>query len=135
MAIASRVLVWLRTGTFRSYILFIVLALLPVSAFIFAAHKLLLRQVTSRVVTQSSQTGRLISNLLATHLNESRVVVESFATRPSLIHQIESKDSGSIVQHLEQALKLRSDFEYVALYDLEGNLQSTFPSSNRVRNR
>lgn len=53
------------------------LAPLPVSGFIVGAHKLLLRQVTTRVTAQSSQTARLIAGLMENHLNQSCTVVRS----------------------------------------------------------
>src|SRR5690348_1565298 len=106
MTIIKRAASWLRLNPFRSYLVTIALALLPVSVFIFASHKLLLNQLTTRVVTQSSQTSKLIGGLLERHLDERRVLLESFATRPSLLQQMEERRFDKVSNHLQQAKSL-----------------------------
>jgi signal transduction histidine kinase len=118
---------WMSRGPIRSYIIFIALALLPISAFIVGAHKLLVRAVTTRMTAQSSQTARIVAGLMENHLNQSRVVVESFATRPSLAQQISTGRVAAVVPELEEARRLRPDFESVAIYDLNGDLKAIAP--------
>jgi signal transduction histidine kinase len=119
---------WTSGSLVRNYFILIALALLPVSAFIFGAHKLLLRGVTSRMTKQSSQTARIVAGLMENHLNQSRVVVESFATRPALSHLVSTGQYDAAVPHLQEARRLRPDFESVALYDLKGELKAVAPA-------
>src|SRR5258707_13231123 len=109
MSIIKRAAAWLRMNPFRNYMVSIALALLPVSVFIFAAHKLLLRQVTSTVIAQSTQQGGLVGGILVRHLDECRIILESFSTRPSLVQQVEEKKFDEVTKHLEQLLKLQPD--------------------------
>src|SRR6266446_419907 len=80
MSIIKRAAAWLRMNPFRNYIVSIALALLPVSIFIFAAHKLLLNQITAKLITQSTQSGRVIGTVLVKHLDDGRIILESFST-------------------------------------------------------
>jgi PAS domain S-box-containing protein len=128
MSIIKRAAAWLRMNPFRNYVVSIALALLPVSIFIFAAHKLLLNQVTAKLITQSTQSGRLIGTVLVKHLDDGRIILESFSTRPSLINQIEEKRFDEIAQHLEQLSKLQPDFESARVYGIDGTLKATYPA-------
>src|SRR4051812_11171078 len=102
MTIIKRAAAWLRMNPFRNYLVSIALALLPVSIFIVAAHKLLLHQVTVKLVTQSTQSGKLIGTVLVKHLEDGRIILESYSTRPSLIKQVQEQKFDELSKHLEQ---------------------------------
>src|SRR5437879_4470708 len=135
MTIIKRAAAWLRINPFRNYLVTIALAILPVSVFIFASHKLLLNQLTANLIAQSSQSGKLIGFLLERHFEESRILLESFGTRPSLIQQMKAGRFQDVTNHLQQAKKLSTDFESFAVYELDGTLRAVYPAAPEVVNK
>jgi signal transduction histidine kinase len=125
---------WANGSPVRNYLILIALAVLPVSAFIVGAHKLLVRAVTHRMTTQSGQTVRIVAGLMENHLRQSRIVVESFATRPSVSRLAASGQFSALVPELEEARRLRPDFESIAVYDLTGELRAVTPARPAAHN-
>src|SRR5256885_15943748 len=122
MSVWKNGLARLRDNPVRVYLIALALAVLPVTVFLLASHKLLQHQVIQKSTAQSGQSGNLIGKLLEQHLTESSVFLQSFAARPSLLAEWQRGEFQQITRHLEQAHTLRPDFLCFAVFDLNGNL-------------
>jgi len=118
---------WVKAKPYRFYPLILALAVLPLSVFVVGSHKVLLQLSTNRLVTQSSQTGKLIGDLLVQQFTENTQLLQSFAGRADLLRAVESNHPEQILPHLEAAQRLHSEFTAVAFYDATGKLTATFP--------
>ncbi|HUR37175.1 MAG TPA: sensor histidine kinase [Terriglobales bacterium] len=127
MGLLKATLPWIHARPLRFYASVLVLASLPLGLFLLLAHEILLRQVKARLVTQSSQTGKLIGNILEQHVQECSAVLHSYAGRQDLIRDAAAGHWDSLAPHLEQARALRPDFSSFSIYDLNGVLRSTHP--------
>ena len=125
--LAQAVVTWVTATTLRVYVAIFALSVLPLTLFLFAAHNLLVRQVNEKLVTQSVKTGNLIGNLIDTHIEQNKTLLESFATRPDLVRSIEANDFERIQGHLAQGHALRPDFLFLSVYDPSGTMKGIYP--------
>src|SRR5712671_5087217 len=72
-----------RVSPVRVYVVVVALAALPLAFFLIFAHNFLSRKVTQQIITQSTDTGKLVSNLIAEQMKQRRLLLQSFAGRPS----------------------------------------------------
>jgi PAS domain S-box-containing protein len=111
----------------RIYLIVVALAALPLAFFLILAHNVLTRQVTQQIITQSSETGKLVSNLIDEEMNQRKLLLKTLAGRPDLLWAWENRNTPAVTKQLEQAHELRPDFESFGLYDLTGTLQAMSP--------
>lgn len=123
---------WLRKNPFRLYLASIILAVLPLTLFVIAAHNLFLRQVTSRTVAGSTQQGRVIGLIIEQHINEQKVFLESIALRPDLLRDWQSKSYEHLGVTLDQLHNIRPDFLGFGICDLDGTLRASWPAGGGI---
>jgi PAS domain S-box-containing protein len=111
----------------RIYLIVVALSALPLAFFLILAHNVLTRQVTQQVITQSSETGKLVSNLIDEEMNQRKLLLKTLAGRPDLLWAWENRNTQAVTRQLEQAHELRPDFVSFGLYDLTGTLQAMSP--------
>jgi PAS domain S-box-containing protein len=116
-----------RVSPVRVYVTILALSALPLALFLVFAHNLLTRQVTKQVITQSTETGKLVCNLIDQEMDQRRLLLTAFSRRPNLLQAWESKNTKDVLQHLEQAHELRPDFVSFSIYDLNGTMQAIYP--------
>jgi PAS domain S-box-containing protein len=105
----------------------VALAALPLAFFLIFAHNVLSRQVTQQVMTQSTDTGKLVSNLIDEEMEQRKLLLRSFSGRPGLLQAWKNNNAREITTHLEQAYGLRPDFAFFGVYDLNGGMQAMYP--------
>lgn len=118
---------WITRSPFRLYTTVFALSALPLTLFLFLAHNLLVRQVNQKLVTQSVHTGDLIGNLISTHIQQNKTLLESFATRPDLIRSVKANDFERMQEHLAQGHALRPEFMFMSVYDTAGTMKAVYP--------
>jgi PAS domain S-box-containing protein len=116
-----------RVSPVRIYSIVVALAALPLAFFLIFAHNVLTRQVTQQVITQSSETGKLVSNLIDEEMNQRKLLLKTLAGRPDLLWAWENRNTPAVTKQLEQAHELCPDFVSFGLYDLTGALQAMSP--------
>jgi PAS domain S-box-containing protein len=118
---------WVKSSPTRIYVVTIILASFPLAFFLLSAHQLLIRQLNQKVITQGTQTGNLIGNLVEQNILQNKVLLESFATRPDLLKNVLGQDFQKVTTHLEQAYALRPDFLFLSVYDAAGTMRAIYP--------
>jgi signal transduction histidine kinase len=103
------------------------LAVLPLSAFIEGAHKLLVHEVTNRVVSDSSNLGKLLATVVAHPLADNARFLEAFAQRPDVTRSWQLQDNRELDAVLSRAHKFRPDFAVIGLYDMNDRLRAVSP--------
>jgi PAS domain S-box-containing protein len=121
-----------RVSPVRVYVIVVALAALPLAFFLIFAHNVLTRQVTQQVITQSSETGKLVGNLIDEEMEQRKLLLQSFSSRLSLLQAWNNNDAREIQTHLEQAYGLRPDFAFFGVYDLNGHLQAMYPQDSEL---
>src|SRR5258707_6003251 len=116
-----------RVSPLRVYLTVVALAILPLAFFLIFAHNFLSRKVTQQIITESTDTGKLVSNLIDEQMKQRKLLLQSFAVRPSLLQAWKNNNAREITTHLEQAYGLRPDFEFFGVYDLNGSMQAMYP--------
>src|SRR5437660_9735964 len=106
----------------RTYIIIAAVAAIPLAAFLVLGHRLLNQQATSRLLAQSSQSGRLYGSVIEQHFSETSIYLRSFAERREVLADWQAHRYASIASDLKQFHALRSDFLSFAIFDLDGNL-------------
>ncbi|MCU1286059.1 MAG: sensory transduction histidine kinase [Acidobacteriales bacterium] len=125
---ARRLSSWVKSSPFRIYLVTLALSALPLALFVFSAHQLLVHQVSSKIETQGIQSGNLIGNLIEQHMAESKLLLQSFATRPDLLNSFETQNFHKVTEHLQQAHELRPDFLFFSVYDSAGTMKAIYPA-------
>src|ERR1700682_370445 len=118
-----------RRNIFRAYLIAIGLAVLPLTAFIIGAHRVLVHETTKRIFTQSSRTGKVFAALVERPLTDSTIYLQGFAQRSDVVSlwQQGSNDD-ALVTLLGKAHKLRPAFTALGLYGRDGRLRATSPA-------
>jgi signal transduction histidine kinase len=118
---------WWRRNFLHTYLVTIGLAVLPLAAFIEGAHKLLVRQVTNRVLSDSSNLGKLLATVVAHPLADDQRFLEGLAQRPDVTRSWQLKDDRELDAILSRAHKLHPDFAVIGLYDTNARLRAVSP--------
>lgn len=112
----------------RAYLIAIGLAVLPLTAFIIGAHKVLLHETTNRIFTQSSRSGKSFAALVERPLTDNTTYLQSFAQRSDLISQWQRTSDAALATLLAKTHKLRPEFTALGLYGLDGRLRAASPA-------
>jgi PAS domain S-box-containing protein len=121
-----------RVSPVRIYLTVVALATLPLAFFLIFAHNFLSRKVTQQVITQSTDTGKLVSNLIDEEMEQRKLLLTSFSGRPGLLQAWKNNNAREITTYLEQASGLRPDFVFFGVYDLNGSMQAMYPQDPRL---
>jgi signal transduction histidine kinase/DNA-binding response OmpR family regulator len=124
MKATSRPLRWIRKNPFRIYLIAIVLAVAPLVVFLFAAHKLLLHQVTRQLVEQSSRQGKLLGEVTEQHFQHNTIFLQSVATRPDILQDWEARRYSQLSSTLAQIQTLHGGYLSLGVYDTDGTLRA-----------
>jgi len=125
---------WLLKNRYRCFSFFMLLMVLPIVAFTFSVGRVLRHQTERQAVTETAQIGRLTATLVDEHFRQSAAFLDSFASRPLLKQAWARRDMAAVQEHLEQASRLRPDFVFFSIYDLDGTLRGIFPAHAEVVN-
>jgi hypothetical protein len=74
-----------RVSPVRVYVTVVALATLPLAFFLIFAHNFLGRKVTQQVITQTTETGKLVSNLIDEEMEQRKLLLQSFSGRLGII--------------------------------------------------
>src|SRR5215472_6900879 len=130
MSVVKQAGAWLRRDPYRIYLIATILAVLPLTLFVLAAHKLFLRQLIAQSVAQSSHQGRAAGLIIEQHLNEQKVFLESVALRPDLLRKWQQKDYEGVSATLSELQDLRSDLLGVGICEVDGTLRAVVPAAD-----
>ncbi|MGH9642319.1 MAG: hypothetical protein ACRD3Q_07815, partial [Terriglobales bacterium] len=109
-----------RGNLVRTYLVAIALAVIPLVAFIVGAHKLLQRETTKSLVSQSSRSGRMFAGFIEQRLHAATAFLQSMAERRDVIELWQAKNTPELGAIVERSLQLWPDFTAVGLYDHTG---------------
>jgi signal transduction histidine kinase len=113
----------------RTYVIIATIAILPLAAFLFLAHRLLYRQAIARLVEQSSVSGKLYGTLIDRRFDETSILLQSFALRTDVLQDWQGIRFERIDTALEQLHRLRPDILSFEIRDLEGTLRASYPAA------
>ena len=119
---------WFTRNPVALYVLVLALSALPLLLFLNLAHRVLLRQASARAFTSNEQFAGLAVDLVDDKILQAETLLQSFASRPSLVAAWKRRDMQEIARHLEQAHVLRPDFTFFSVYDLDGTLRVVVPN-------
>ena len=118
---------WLRRHPFRIYLIAVGLAVVPLTFFLLSAHKLLLEQSTTTLVTQAGRSGQLIGMQVERHLHERTLFLETLALRPDLRDEWEAGHYERLTAPLQEVHALRPEIASLGMYDVNGTLRTISP--------
>ncbi|HWX53493.1 MAG TPA: ATP-binding protein [Verrucomicrobiae bacterium] len=118
-----------RRNLFRAYLIAIGLAVLPLTAFIIVAHRVLLHETTKRLITQSSRSGKAFAALVERPLTDSTAYLQGFAERSDVAPQWRRGNNDALATMLARTHKLRPGFTALGLYDRSGKLRAVSPAN------
>ena len=128
MSAPAKVAKWVSKRQWRLYLLFLLLLVVPITFFSYSVSRVLQHQAETQAVAQSTEIGRISVTVVEEHFRQSTAFLEAFATRPIFRDAWRDKNLKLVTSQLEQANKLRSDFEFVSAYDLDGTTRASYPS-------
>jgi PAS domain S-box-containing protein len=128
MSVPAKVAKWVSKRQWRLYLLFLLLLVVPITFFSYSVSRVLQHQAETQAVAQSTEIGRISVTVVEEHFRQSTAFLEAFATRPIFRDAWRDKNLKLVTSQLEQANKLRSDFEFVSAYDLDGTTRASYPS-------
>jgi PAS domain S-box-containing protein len=117
-----------RRNVFRAYLIAIGLAVVPLTAFIIGAHRVLVHENTKRIFTQSSRSGKVFAALVERPLTDSTTYLQGFAQRSDVVSLWQRGSDDALATLLAKAHKLRPGFTALGLYDRDGRLRATSPA-------
>src|SRR5438105_1983891 len=126
---------WIKSSPFRIYVAILTLAAFPLSLFVISGHQLLVGKMTQQLMTQGTQVGSRIGDLVEERLTQDEGLLGSFAKQSSLIEDLTARDFPKITGRLEQAHALRPDFLFFSVYDPDGTMRAISPADAKTINR
>ncbi len=126
---------WTSKTGLRLHLFLLLLMLLPITFFAYCVAHLLRDEARSQAVAEGSQIARVSSELLDDHFRQSKAFLESVATGGSFRRAWEARDLSDIDSQLQQASRLRPDFYFISVYDLDGTMRGIYPPQPSLLNR
>jgi PAS domain S-box-containing protein len=128
MSAPAKVAKWVSKRRWRLYLLFLLLLVVPITFFSYSVSRVLQHQAETQAVAESTEIGRISVTVVEEHFRQSTAFLEAFATRPIFRDAWRDKNLKLVTSQLEQANKLRPDFEFVSAYDLDGTTRASYPN-------
>ncbi len=126
---------WTSKSRLRLHLFLLLLMLLPFTFFAYLVAHLLRDEARSQAAAEGSQIAKVSSELLDDHFRQSKAFLESVATRNSFRRAWEARDLAHIDSQLQQASRLRPDFYFLSVYDLDGTMRGIYPPQPSLLNR
>ncbi|MGH9499923.1 MAG: PAS domain S-box protein [Terriglobales bacterium] len=126
---------WLSSKRWRVYLLFVPLMLLPIAIFSFSIGRFLRHRSEAHAIDESAQIASVSATLLEQDFRQSIAFLQSIANRPALRQGWQAGNISLVSWHLEQARRLRPDFAFVCVADLQGTLRAVYPPAPAVMGR
>jgi PAS domain S-box-containing protein len=120
---------WFTRNRVALYILVLALSALPLLLFLHLAHRVLLRQASERAFIGNEQIATLAAEVIDDQIHQAETMLQSFASRPSLLAAWKRRDMREVARDLDQAHVLRPDFAFFSVFDLEGTLRVVVPDT------
>src|ERR1700716_334527 len=114
---------WFTRNRVALFILVLALSALPVVLLFQLAHRVLLRQASERAFTGNEQIATLAAEVIDDQVHQAETMLQSFASRPSLLAAWKRRDMREVARDLEQAHVLRPDFAFFSVCDPNGTLR------------
>lgn len=127
--------VWMSQTRIRPYVVFLLLAILPLVLFLYSAYRAIQRDAEKRATEDSAQIAALTARLTEEKITDSKAFLEAFATRDALVQAWVHHDLKEVTSHLKQAAALRRDFVFVSIYEVDGTMRAMYPPDSNVVNR
>jgi PAS domain S-box-containing protein len=118
---------WFTRNRVALFILVLALSALPVVLLFQLAHRVLLRQASERAFTGNEQIATLAAEVIDDQVHQAETMLQSFASRPSLLAAWKRRDMREVARDLEQAHVLRPDFAFFSVCDPNGTLRVVVP--------
>src|SRR5580704_6569428 len=119
---------WASKGRWRIHALFILLLLFPIAIFAYSAGRVLRHQAETNATNESAQIAHVSAALVEEHFRQSTAFLESIAGRHTLRQGLIDGDQGEVLRNLSEAAAMRPDFNFVAVFDLDGALHAISPA-------
>jgi PAS domain S-box-containing protein len=123
---------WVSHNRWRLYFLFLLLLIVPIVLFAYSASQILKHQTENQAAAESTQIAHVSAALVDEHFRQGITLLESVATRRTIVQAWEKDDLNLIEWHLQSAKTLRSDFSFVSIYDLDGRMRAIYPPQPKM---
>jgi PAS domain S-box-containing protein len=134
-AAVNRAVSWIGDSRWRTYVVCLLAAALPLAAMGYSIAEMLKVQVERRSHQETAQAAGLLSALVTNHFEQQVVFLESYAHREELRQAWARRDLAEVTRHLRDAGELRPDVEHFSLNDLDGTLRAVYPPDAEVLGR
>src|SRR3990172_7175295 len=131
----GRVAEWMVARPARSYVVFLLAAVLFLGLFLYSAGSMLREQLEERSRRVGTQTALLSAQLVEERFRQSTIFLEAFASRPLLRDALAERDSKVMTHHLKIAYELQPEFAFISVYDLDGTMRGIYPPEAGVVGR
>jgi hypothetical protein len=96
--------------------------------FLYSADLYLRRDTTQRIAKESAEATNLVAERFRERFAASTTLVESFATRPSLLQAYTAANYSEVTRQLKQAQEMASGSTTVALIGADQELRAIYPA-------
>ena len=134
MRALAKIGTWMSASRLRLYTVLILSMVVPILLFAYSAGRALQERSEKTAETESSEIARVSAALVEEHFRESTAFLQSIADRALLRQAVLRKDSPALAWHMKEASRLRPDFEFVSLYDLDGTMRAIYPPQSLLLN-
>ncbi len=135
MTTLAKIVTWMSKGRLRLYSFLMLLMVLPITFFAYSVDGVLKDRAEKNAVTESNEIVRVSAALVEEHFGESTTLLQSVAERRVFRQAVTRKDLGAIAGDLEEAGRLRPDFAFISLYDLDGTMRAIYPPQPALLNQ
>ncbi len=118
---------WVTRTPVRFYLVFFLLAALPIALFSFYTDSTLKQRTEARAFAESSQFANLAANFLDDHFRQQQALLQTYATDPNFRQAWIDRDMDHVMADMAQAHALQPDSALVSVYDTDGTMRAIAP--------
>ena len=118
---------WVTRTPARFYLVFVVLAALPVALFFLFADRALRQETETRTFAENQQVAQLSAHFLEDHFGQQQALLQAYATDPSFKQAWNERDMLQIDGDVAMAHGLQPDSSLISVYELDGTMRAIAP--------
>ncbi|MFL6465240.1 MAG: cache domain-containing protein, partial [Bryobacteraceae bacterium] len=123
---------WISKSALRLYVVFVLLASLPILLFSYYADRVLTAETEKQAVMENSEVAELSAVLIAEHFRQSAALMQSYAIDPEFQEALKRNDLKYVAGQMERAHALEPDSSLVSAYDTDGTMRAIAPPNPTI---
>lgn len=133
MQLLHRSQAWIIATRLRIYAVLVLFSVIPLTLFLYSADRYLRKATIRQIAKQSTEASDLAAGRFEERFSAATTLLESFATRPSIVQACATNRYDQVSGELKQAHSMALGSGAVVLFGVDGKPRAIYPAAQSDR--